>query len=294
MSSPATFRVLAVALTAAALALAACTPTDGGPVGDTPTPTGRYTGAVSPSPVPTCDRTRLGLREPGTLTIATDLPGQLPWLSPDPTEGEGFEGEIVYDLAGRLKVDDVRWMDLPYWEAFVPGEKEFDAFVGRVLVRPERETEGDVSVPYFRVDQVVVARADTGAADARTLADLRGFDLGASSGRSALRVIDMTVGERPFAYPGLDAARQALADGAVDAILVDHHAAPWLASTDPSFVVVGRVVTGDEFAVVMPTGSKLRACLDEALAEMRRDGTLRKLEREYLPRRNDIPLLPLG
>jgi len=246
---------------------------------------------------PSCDLEDPPLREEGAITFATDMPGNPPWFSKDVTTGEGFEGALAYEVAEGLGIerDSVEWADVAFWDAFARGEKPFDIFVGRALVRPERETEADLSEGYYQVDQVLVARTDGPAAGAASLADLRPFRLGALVGRSGLRVIDTVIQpkERPFAYQGPEEALTAIEGGEVDALFLDLTMARWAVSVQPDLRAVGRVETGDQYALVMPAGSSLVPCVNAVLDRLRKEGTLKDLEDSWLPSRENLPVLPL-
>jgi polar amino acid transport system substrate-binding protein len=243
-----------------------------------------------------CDPEDPPLREEGAITFATGMPGNPPWFSKDVTTGEGFEGALAYEVAEGLGIerDSVKWADVAFWDAFARGEKPFDIFVGRALVRPERETEADLSEGYYQVDQVLVARADGPAAEATSLADLRPLRLGALVGRSGLRVIDTVIRpkERPFAYRGPQEALSAIEGGEVDALFLDLTMARWAVSVHPDLQQVGRVETGDQYALVMPAGSSLVPCVNAVLDRLRQEGTLEALEERWLPSREELPVLP--
>ncbi len=136
----------------------------------------------------------------------------------------------------------------------------------------------------------LVARPDSGIT---RLADLRGLVLGGLAGQRGLAVIDLLIrpDRRPFAYRGPAEAAAALRAGEVGAVLMDLPAAVALAAEDPGVQVVGRVVTGEQYVLVFPGGSRLRPCVDAVLAELRADGTLRRLAREWLPAYRGIPTL---
>lgn len=255
-------------------------------------------GPVADDGTPTCDVEAPPLRRDGAITFATDLPGRLPWFSRDVTRGEGFEGALAYEVAAGLGInrDAVEWTDVAFWDAFAPGEKRFDIFLGRALARPERETEADLSEGYYQVDQAILAKGDGPVGGATSLTDLRPFRLGALVGRSGLRVIDTVIRpkERPFAFQGPEQGLAAIQSGEVDALFLDLTMARWAESVHPDLETVGRVVTGDEYALVMPAGSSLVRCVNAVLDRLRENGTLQALEDRWLLSREDVPLLPLG
>ena len=102
--------------------------------------------------------------------------------------------------------------------------------------------------------------------------------------------------EEPLVFTDTNAAKQALQNGQVEAILADVPTAFYITAVEiPQGQIVGQFqpTTGDqeEFGMLFEKGSDLVPCVDAALAEMREDGTLADIEQEWLSDVVDVPVL---
>lgn len=290
------------ALAAAPLLLvgAACAPTE--EADDTATesdPTASGSAAAEPAGPEACAED--AVREPGTLTIATDTPAYEPWFTDnDPTTGEGFESAVAYEVAERLgfDADAVTWVTVPFNTSYKPGPKEFDFDINQISITPERAERVDFSTGYYSAAQAVIALDGNPAAEATTLEDLKGLRLGAQTGTTSLTAIRDVI--QPDAevsvFEDTNAAKQAMMNDQVDAILADLPSAFYITAVEiPKGSIIGQFQpdTGDqeEFGMLFEKGSGLVACVDAALAEMDSDGTLAELEKEWLSDTVGVPEL---
>ena len=155
----------------AALALAACAPTDEAGSSDAATD-----GSLSTI-------------KDGVLTIATSDPAYEPWVvDSDPTNGEGFESAVAYAVADQLGFDKdhVEWTVASFDQIIAPGAKDFDFAINQVSISDERKANLDFSSPYYTTTQAVVTLEGSAGADATTLADLKALKIGAMVGTTSL------------------------------------------------------------------------------------------------------------
>lgn len=100
---------------------------------------------------------------------------------------------------------------------------------------------------------------------------------------------------RPTVSETLTAAARALKGGRLDGIVVDLPSASFLIEVQiPEGVIVGRLPTvGSQgsFAMAFEEGSPIVTCVDLALQEMKDDGTLDEIRREWLAGTTDAPLI---
>jgi polar amino acid transport system substrate-binding protein len=248
-----------------------------------------------------CAPDQLPLKTDGQLTVATDSPAFEPWFSKDdPTNGEGFESAVAYAVAERLGFaeDEVTWTDVRFNNSYKPGPKEFDFDINQISITPEREKVVDFSDGYYSAAQGVIALEDSPVADATSVADLADYKLGAQTGTTSLTAIRDVIQptEDPLVFNDTNAAKQALQNGQVDAILADVPTAFYITAVEiPEGQIVGQFQpeTGEqeEFGLLFEKGSDLVPCVDAALAEMREDGTLADIEQEWLSDVVDVPVL---
>ncbi|GHD26190.1 amino acid ABC transporter substrate-binding protein [Streptomyces violarus] len=237
----------------------------------------------------------------GKLTIATDEPAYEPWFKgDDPAGGKGFESAVAYAVAERLGYgkDKVAWQSVPFNKAFAPGEKTFDFDINQVSVSAERKRAVDFSSGYYDVRQAVVALKGSKAAKAKSIADLKDVKLGAQVGTTSLDYIDDVVKPKQAAavYGKNDQAKSALKNGQVGAIVVDLPTAFYITGAEiTDAAIVGQFEnqggTPEQFGLVLDKGSALTPCVSRAVDALREDGTLAKLEQQWLSDAVDAPVL---
>ncbi|PAZ12982.1 amino acid ABC transporter substrate-binding protein [Streptomyces sp. SA15] len=288
-------RALRRAVAAATIALLATA------VGCAPQPEEKAADSPSGSAGTTCAKGKLSTKASGKLTIATDEPAYEPWFKDDkPANGEGFESAVAYAVAKQLGYDKnaVVWQSVPFNKAFAPGEKTFDFDINQVSISDERKKAVDFSSGYYDVRQAVIALKDSKAAKAKSIADLKDVKLGAQVGTTSLNYINDVVRPKQAAaaYAKNDQAKSALQNGQVDAIVVDLPTAFYITSAEVTDAkIVGQFEnqsgTPEQFGLVLDKGSALTSCVTDAVDALREDGTLAKLEQQWLSDAVDAPVL---
>jgi polar amino acid transport system substrate-binding protein len=153
----------AAVLALGALALSACAPVDDEPTASDPGSSPSTSEVADPASCVTDDM----LLEPGVLTVATDSPAYEPWfIDNDPTNGEGYESAVAYEVADRLgfSADQVSWVKVPFNVSYAPGAKEFDFDINQISITPKRAEVVDFSTGYYQAAQAVIALEGTRAA----------------------------------------------------------------------------------------------------------------------------------
>ncbi|MCX4761159.1 ABC transporter substrate-binding protein [Streptomyces sp. NBC_01275] len=270
-------------------------------VGCAPQPEDNAASTPSGSTASTCAKGKLATKTSGKLTIATDEPAYEPWFKDDkPANGEGFESAVAYAVAQQLGYDKsaVVWQSVPFNKAFAPGEKTFDFDVNQVSISAERKKAVDFSSGYYDVRQAVIALKDSKAAKATSIADLKGLKLGAQVGTTSLDYIDDVVKptQQAAVYAKNDQAKSALKNGQVDAIVVDLPTAFYITAAEVTDAkIVGQFEnqagTPEQFGLVLDKGSALTSCVTDAVDALRKDGTLAKIEQQWLSDAVDAPVL---
>jgi polar amino acid transport system substrate-binding protein len=245
------------------------------------------------------------------LTVATGDPAFPPWWEGgttdehpgwklnDPYLGQGYEGAVTFEAAERLGFpeDRVRFVSIGFNESFAPGPKRFDFVLQQISYLPERAEHVDFSEGYYDVNQALVSVQGSPIADATSLEDLKDATLGAPLGTTSLRYIEDTLqpSTPPVVYDTLSAAVRGLKNGEVEGIVVDMPSASFITSVQiPHGVIVGRFPTvgsQEYFAMAFERGSPLVQCVNLALQEMKDDGTLDEIRRQWLAGKADAPLI---
>jgi polar amino acid transport system substrate-binding protein len=259
-----------------------------------------------------CDKAQLQLVTPGQLTIGTDNPAFPPWFDGgtpsgstweinDPSTGKGFESAVAYAVAQKLGFtkDEVKWIVVPFNLSFKPGTKKFDFDINQISVTDERDRAVDFSDSYYDVNQALVALNGTTIANAKSLADLESEQLGAQIGTTSLGYIQDTIQPEkdPRVYDTSNDVVAALNAKQIDGIVVDLPTAFFLVGAEE--VKNGKVVgqfenAGGEqehFGMLFEEGNTLRDCVNDALAELKSDGTLDQIQQEWLSEKASAPVL---
>jgi polar amino acid transport system substrate-binding protein len=288
------FRHLALAVSALLVSLMACAPEDDGDdnAGGEPTNT---------ASADACAKENLPTLTDGKLTIGTDSPAYEPWfVDDDPTNGQGFESAVAYAVADKLGFSpaEVAWAKVRFNNSFKPGEKNFDFDINQISITPERAEVVDFSDGYYSAAQAVVALKDSPAADATTLDELKDLKLGAQTGTTSLSAIRDVIqpDQDPLVFQNTNAAKQALQNGQLDAFLADLPTAFYITAVEiPNASIIGQFqpATGEqeEFGMLFEKGNPLVTCVNQALTELKDDGTLAGIEQQWLSDVVDVPVL---
>ena len=283
------------------LAAVACAPVDNTTDNTTDTASDSA-GSTSSSPAAdACTPETLQTLTAGTLTVGTDSPAYDPWFSNnDPTNGKGYESAVAYAVAEQLGYtsDQVTWVKVPFNSSYKPGPKDFDFDINQISITPARAKVVDFSDGYYSASQAVIALKDSPAAGATSLADLQGLKLGAQTGTTSLTAIRDIIAPSsdPLVFEDTNAAKQAMLNGQVDAILADLPTAFYIVAVEiPKGTIIGQfqAETGaqEEFGMLFEKGSSLVPCVNEALQAIKDDGTLASIEQQWLSDTVNVPVL---
>ena len=166
------------------------------------------------------------------------------------------------------------WVVVPFNNSFKPGPKNFDFDINQISVTDERDQAVDFSDSYYDVNQALVALNGTPIADAKSLADLKPYQLGAQIGTTSLGYINDTIQPDKDArvYDTSNDVIAAINAKQIDGLVVDLPTAFFLVGAEE--VKNGKVVgqfpsTGgqEHFGMLFQEGNTLRDCVNEALAD---------------------------
>jgi polar amino acid transport system substrate-binding protein len=271
-------------------ALAACAPAD---------ETTASTPSASAS-VNVCTPAVMRTKTAGKLTIGTDNPAYEPWFSDNkPANGKGFESAVAYAVAQRLgySTENVTWISVTFNNAIAPGPKAYDFDVNEFSITDERKQAVDFSSPYYLVKQTVITTKGSKIASAKSLADLKSAKLGAQVGTTSYQAITEVIkpSTQPLVYNNNDDAKAALVNGTVDGIVVDLPTAFYMTGAElDNGLIVGQlpqVGVPEQFGLVLDKGSSLTTCVSQAVDQLRNDGTLAVLEKQWLAQTGGAPEL---
>jgi polar amino acid transport system substrate-binding protein len=247
----------------------------------------------------------------GQLTIGTDNPAYPPWYAGgtktskwkinDPATGKGYESAVAYAIASKLgySKDKVKWTYVPFNKAFAPGPKSFDFDINQISFTPARAKVVAFSKSYYDVNQAIVVNKGTKIAAVRSIKGLRPYKLGAQLGTTSYQFIKRTIrpSQQPAVYNSNAAAVLALKNKQIDGLVVDLPTAFYVTAVQvPNGKILGQFETAlgtstDHFGVVLAKGNPLTTCVNTAISSLRSNGTLKRLQQQWLAKATGAPIL---
>ncbi len=228
----------------------------------------------------------------GRTIVAVTENAYMPLNFADPASGKGigWEYDAVNEIAKRLNAK-VDWQ-LSSWDTMIQAVRDgqFDVGMDGITINDERKTQVDFSDPYMISQQFMLVRADddriTGPESFTADPDLL---IGAQGGTTNfyVSVYDVLDGDeanpRIKLFETFGTSVQALKSGDVDMVLMDQTSADGYIGANPgAFKVVGGPLGTEEFGFIFTPGSDLVAPFNAALASMKEDGTIDKLNTKWL------------
>jgi polar amino acid transport system substrate-binding protein len=230
-------------------------------------------------------------RTPGVLTVATELPNP-PFVLGDDLDAleGGFEVDMVGEIAHRLGVKQVRWVEFPFTKLVAGAPCPCDFAVNGVSILPDRQQRVDFSSPYFTANQGVLVRKGTkvdGVEDARRLR------FGVQEATSGAAYLDRHLQpmEPAREYGSTEAAFAALRAGQVEAVMSDVPIVVDAARRYPGLTVAGQFKTDEQYGAVLAKGSPNTRPLSQVIDQLREEGALDRLFQKYFPEQVNIPSL---
>ena len=240
--------------------------------------------------------------EDGVLTIATGEPAFPPYVLNDatPEDGQGFEAAVAMAVARELGFDaeNVTWVRTAFDAAIAPGPKDFDFNLQQYTITPERAEVVDFSEGYYSAPQAIFGLADSPAADATTLDDLKGLKIGVAAGTTSVTYVEDVIDpdSEVLIFNDNASAKQALESNQIDAIVSDLPTALYITAVEIEGTTVYGQIEGsgtDEFGLLLAKDSPLTPCVDMALAELRESGELDQITQEWMSEFTEAPIISL-
>jgi len=230
--------------------------------------------------------------------VATDSPAYPPWFeSNTPSNGKGYESGVAYAIAQQLgfSKSQVKWTVEPFNSSYAPGPKSFDFDINEISYTPERATQVSFSSSYYDVQQALVALKTSAIVTEHTPAELRTYVYGDQIGTTSLAFInnELRPTQQTQVFNNLNDVKSALQDGRIQALVVDTPTAQYISTSEiPNSVMVGQFPGGGEYyGLLFAKGDQLVACVNNAIANLKADGTLAKLQHQYLGIYNNVPTI---
>jgi ABC-type amino acid transport substrate-binding protein len=222
-----------------------------------------------------------------TYTVGTDVP--YPPFQELDDEGNfvGFDIDVMEEIARRNDWD-IEWESRGF-EVLIPAvqQGEIDMAISAMTITEARAQEVDFSIAYYEADQSITQRED----DDRmfeSLDDLRGEGLrfGVQAGTTAVDIVEAEFVDQDdgtlHRYDDYPLALTALKAGDVDVVMMDAPAQRDAADQDPDVRFAFEFPSGEAYGIaIQPGRGELLDAVNDALLDMREDGTLDALRDQW-------------
>jgi polar amino acid transport system substrate-binding protein len=234
----------------------------------------------------------------GVLTVATDKPVYPPWfVNNNPGNGQGYESAVAYAVARQLgfKPSQVKWVYEPFNSAYAPGPKKFDFDINEISYSAQRAKAVTFSDSYYAVQQALVALKNSPIVTKHSPGDLKGYVYGDQVGTTSLAFINGQIqpSQPPKVFESLNDVKQALQTKQIAALVTDTPTAQFISSSEiPGSVMVAQFPSvGEHYGLLFRKGNPLVGCVNKALAALRGNGTLTRLQNKWLQVYTSVPTI---
>jgi len=222
----------------------------------------------------------------GKIVVASNV--AYPPFEFAPREGpKGFDIDLMNEVADRTGLE-VEYRNVQF-DSLLRGLSSdlFDAVISGMTITADRRQQVDFSDPYYNVEEALVVRSGS---EIESTGDLEGMTLGVQTGTmgqteagellnagdvKAVRTYNKTI-EDAFA---------ALKEEAVDGVIYDLPAAQMeVEESGGELELVEVIPTGSQYGIAFPKESPLIEPVNQALAEIKEDGTYEEIYEEWIGR----------
>lgn len=221
------------------------------------------------------------IKKQGFITIGTEGTYK-PFSYHDEKSNElvGYDVEVAKEIAKRLGVE-AKFQEIP-WDGMLTSlqTKKIDMVANQVGIKPERQKKFDFSDPYtISYAQIVVSQDNQ---TIKGINDVKGKKAGQTPTSNYGRMAQ-DAGAEIISYEDMMSAMRDVAAKRIDLSMNDRLAIAEMMKTSKLPVkTVGQPMERAESAIPIPKNNpKLLAAINQALADMKKDGTLAKISIKY-------------
>ncbi len=199
-------------------------------------------------------------------------------------EPGGWDYDAVNEICTRLHCTP-KFVESA-WDSMIQSvaDKQFDMAADGVTITEDRKQIVDFSDGYISVDQrLLVRKGETRFASIEDIAANEEFVLATQANTTNYETAKKFLDEsRIKAFEQFPFAVQALIGGDVDAVIIDETAGQGYRGENADEIeLIGPSISSDVLGFVFPKGSDLVDPVNKALAAMKADGTLEKINAKF-------------
>lgn len=200
----------------------------------------------------------------------------------DDGEPDGFDVALIKAVGEKLG-KEVQVENMEFDSLVSSIGNRIDGAIAGMTVTEERKAEVDFSDPYYEAVQYVIVTADSQIA---TADDLKNKTIGCQLGTTGMFLTEDIEGATAQTYNRAVDAVNDLVNGRVDAVIIDKNPAEVF---NTKFEGKVKIMDGanfgfetEEYAIALPKGSDLVGQVNQALADLKADGTFDALVAQYI------------
>lgn len=216
----------------------------------------------------------------GKLTVASSLDFP-PFESLDGDTPTGLSIAVAQEIAKRLNLEcEIKNTKFDTIVPAINAGGQFDMGISSITIDPERAKQVDFSDAYYIADQsVVVMKGKYTSTE-----ELKGKKVGGQSGTTGFAYAQEHITDQAIPYDEATACFAALQSGNVEAVAIDLPVSKaMIAKAYPDCEIIEEIATGEEYGIAInKDNTALTEAINKALKEMKEDGTLEKIQQQYL------------
>jgi ABC-type amino acid transport substrate-binding protein len=219
----------------------------------------------------------------GKITVASNI-AYPPFESSPKGRPRGFDIDLMNEIGKRagfeVEYENVRF------DTILRGLDTdlFDAAISAMTITEDRERQIDFSDPYFNADQALLVASASGV---QSIEDLAEGPVGVQAGSTGqIKAEELRDGEQIgeiVPYRTIGEAFAALEHGKIEGVIYDLSAAHRkILESDGEIRFAEPISTGEQYGIAFPKDSPLVDPVNQALAEIKDDGTYEKLYKKWI------------
>ncbi len=240
----------------------------------------------SPADVVREEETTSSALADGEIVVASNV--AYPPFEFAPRKGpKGFDIDLMNEVADRTGLE-VEYRNVQF-DSLIRGLSSdlFDAVISGMTITADRRQQVDFSDPYYDVDEALVVRSGSEIESTGDLEEeILGVQLGTMGQAEAGDLLNAGDVKQPVrTYRTIEQAFVALENEAVDGVIYDLPAAQTeVEESDGELELVEIIPTGSQYGIAFPKDSPLIEPVNQALAEIKEDGTYEEIYEEWIGR----------
>ena len=207
-------------------------------------------------------------------TVATDNAyPPFEFIDEETDELDGFDVELVKTLADKVGIEiEIQQLEFDGIVAGV-GSGKFDIGIAGMTITDERKENIDFTQPYYEAGLILATEESND--EIESIDDVDGKKIATRVGSTSENYLEDNTEANIEAFPEIVEAYQVVLQKKVDAVLYDLPNVQYYSNkeTGGKLKTVGEKLTGEDYGIAFPKGSELRDDFDDALTEIKEDGT---------------------